>query len=426
MAQFSTKRNKLLNNNDDTYEVVMLANQVGLEVSASGNTNTTADAFGRARVSTPLTLFDAFTRYREPEGKYWEATTTGGSSALGSDNASIDMTVDATSGASVVRESTRVFAYQPGKSLQVFNTFVMNEGQANLRQRVGYFGVNDGIFLEQDGTTTYFVRRNGGSDTRIAQTNWNIDKADGTGQSKFNLDITKAQIMWMDIEWLGVGSVRCGFVYNGVFVHCHTFHHANSVTAPYMTTACLPIRFEIENTGVTTGGTFKQICSSVISEGGYQLRGAGHTVSTPIGDGAVLPTVVDTGFTPLMSVRLKSDRMDAISVLQNATFVATAAGLYDVQLVKGASLTGASWQSIDSASNVEYDISATAYTGGHELFGQIIALSNQAGVTQTLSNGLFDYQFERDGDSAHAYTIIAKGTPNSADVAVTMNWEDIT
>ena len=425
MAQFSSTRNRLLGSNNDTYEVVMLANQLGLEVGKSGNTNLTVDAFGRQRTSTPLTLFDAFTRYRD-NGKFWETTATGGSTSIGSDNASIDMTVDGSSGASVVRESTRVFAYQPGKSLQIFNTFVMNEGATNLRQRVGYFGVNDGLFLEQDGTELYFVIRNGGSDTRIPQGSWNIDKADGTGQSKFNLDITKAQILWFDVEWLGVGSVRCGFIYNGVFVHCHTFHHANSVTGPYMTTACLPIRFEIENTGVSTAATLKQICSSVISEGGYQLRGSGHTVSTPIGSGITLPTIDNTGFTPVMSVRLKSDRKDAISVLSSAAFVVDAAGLYDVQLVKGASLTGASWQSTGADTNVEYDISATAYTGGTEVFGQLLALSNQAGVTQALSSDLFEYQFERDGDSAQAYTIIAKGTPNSAGVAVTINWEDIT
>lgn len=425
MAQFSTKRNGLLNNNDDTYEVVMLANQIGFEVGASGNTNMGADAFGRARVSTPLTLFDAFTRYRDND-KFWESTTTGGSTAIGSDNASIDMTVDTTSGAKVVRESTRVFAYQPGKSLQIFNTFTFASAQTNLRQRAGYFGVNDGIFLEQDDDTLYLVRRNAGVDTRIPQSQWNVDNVDGTGQSGFALDITKSQIMWIDVEWLGVGTVRCGFVYNGVFVHVHSFHHANIVEAPYMTTACLPLRFEIENKGVTTGATFKQICCSVISEGGYQLRGTGHTVSTPIGDGAVLPTVNNDEFNPLMSIRLKSDRKDAISVLETATFVASAAGLYDVQLVKGATLTNANWQPRDSDTNVEYDISATAYTGGHEMFGQIIALSNQAGVTQSLNSGLFDYQLERNEDSAIAYTLIGKGTNNSTSVAVTMNWEDIT
>jgi len=425
MAQYNKKFGRLSRNNDDLYEVVMLANDIGLPVNSSGNTSMSTDAFGRSRVSEPLTLFDAFTRYRD-NGKFWTSTVTGGSTALGSDNASIDMTVNTTSGAKVVRESTRVFAYQPGKSLQIFNTFVFASAQTDLRQRAGYFGVNDGIFLEQDDDTLYFVRRNGGVDTRVAQSQWNIDIANGTGTSKFNLDITKAQIMWTDIEWLGVGSVRCGFVYNGVFVHCHTFHHANSVTAPYMTTACLPIRFEIENKGVTTGATLKQICSSVISEGGYQLRGTGNTISTPIGDGEVLPTITDTQFSPIMSIRLKSDRKDAVTVLQNATFVAGAAGLYDVQLVKGATLTGANWQSVDSDTNVEYDISASAYTGGHQMFGQIIALSNQAGVTQSLNSGLFDYQLERNEDSAIAYTIIGKGTNNSTNVAVTINWEDIT
>jgi hypothetical protein len=30
-----------------------------------------------------------------------------------------------------------------------------------------------------------------------------------------------------DIEWLGVGNVRCGFVINGEFIVCHTFQCAN-------------------------------------------------------------------------------------------------------------------------------------------------------------------------------------------------------
>lgn len=424
MAQFSSSRNKLLNSNNDTYEVVMLANQLGLEVSQSGNTNLTVDAFGRQRISAPLTLFDAFTRYRD-NGKFWTSTVTGGSTALGSDNASIDMIVDTTNGAKVVRESTRVFAYQPGKSLQIFNTFVMAEGQANLRQRAGYFSVNDGIFLEQDGTTLYLVRRNAGSDTRVAQSAWNIDKADGTGQSGFNLDISKAQIMWTDIEWLGVGSVRCGFVYNGVFVHCHTFHHANSVTAPYMTTACLPIRLEIENTGVTTGATLKQICSTVVSEGGYQLRGTGRVAGHDIT--GTLPEVPNTGFIPLISIRLKADRKDAISILKGGSFLAQDAGIYDIRLVKGASLTGASWTSLDSATNVEYDITASAYSGGTELFGKSIAISNQAGITDPFTSDLFEYQLERDGDSAQAYTLIALTTVNpSAACSAQFNWEDIT
>jgi hypothetical protein len=53
------------------------------------------------------------------------------------------------------------------------------------------------------------------SETVVPQTNWNIDKLDGTGISGITLDISKAQILWMDIEWLGLGTVRIGFVING-------------------------------------------------------------------------------------------------------------------------------------------------------------------------------------------------------------------
>ena len=145
-------------------------------------------------------------------------------------------------------------------------TFVMNTSKTNLRQRVGYFGSNNGFFLEQNGTTIQFVKRSSvtGSvvDTPITQSNWNIDKLDGTGPSLLTLDLTSPQILFIDLEWLGVGSVRMGFVINGQFIHCHTFHHANSNTAPkgaYMQTACLPIRQEIENTAATASNSTLKI-----------------------------------------------------------------------------------------------------------------------------------------------------------------------
>jgi len=431
MAQFSTKRNSLLSNNDNTYEVVMLANQVGLEVSASGNTNMGADAFGRARVSTPLTLFDAFVRY-DDNGDFWMSTTTGGSTALGSDAASVDLTVDTTSGASAVRESRRVFAYQPGKSLQIFNTFTFAQGQTNLRQRAGYFSTDDGIFLEQDDDVLYFVRRKGGVDTRVAQSDWNIDKVDGTGQSKLILDITKSQIMWMDIEWLGVGTVRCGFVYNGVFVHCHSFHHANSVTEAYMTTACLPVRFEIENTGITTGATLKTICSSVISEGGYTLSGSqysiGHTIT---GTGAVGRTLTNAAtYYPVLAVRLKDTRKDAIVLPKDITLVPNSTGNDSVinwRVYKGADVTGGTWTSAGTNSSVNYNLTATGFSGGEIITQGFVTTSNQSSQSVGLSGGdVFRYQLERDADSAETF-LIAVATNTAADeVAASINWEEIT
>jgi len=65
----------------------------------------------------------------------------------------------------------------------------------------------------------------------------------------------------MSFEWLGVGSVRCGFIINGEYIVCHTFTNANEITNVYMTTAILPVRYEIV-TSSALAASMKSICSS--------------------------------------------------------------------------------------------------------------------------------------------------------------------
>jgi hypothetical protein len=243
------------------------------------------DAFGRLRVSNPLTLFDSSHRYRD--NNLWNHLVVGTGSTVGfvTTQGLINIGIGTTAGCSVIRETTKVFAYQPGKSLLVLNTFVMNASKTNLRQRVGYFGADNGMYFEVDGDTSYFVERSLslGTTTRVAQEDWNVDKLDGTGLSGITLNPSKAEILWMDIEWLGVGTVRIGFVIDGKFIHCHSFHHANIIESTYITSGSLPLRYEIANTGITTStSNLKQICSSVISEGGYNLNGIQQAVGIPI------------------------------------------------------------------------------------------------------------------------------------------------
>jgi hypothetical protein len=141
------------------------------------------------------------------------------------------------------------------------------------------------MYFEIDDTTAYFVERSlsTGTETRVAQEDWNVDKLDGTGVSGITLDISKAQILWMDIEWLGLGTVRMGFVINGIIYSLPFIPPRKLIQSTYITTASLPLRYEIANTGITTSSsTLKQVCSTVISEGGYELRGLQQAVGTPI------------------------------------------------------------------------------------------------------------------------------------------------
>lgn len=336
------------------------------------------DAFGRARFSQPYTLFDSQNRY-EKNDLWAETTATGGTVTYTANESTVNLNVTTSSGSEVVRQTYRSFSYQPGKSLLVFNTFVMPAAQANQRIRLGYFSTQNGVYLERDGTTVYIVRRTyvtgAAVDTRIAQADWNGDKLNGTGDSGFTLDLTKAQIFWQDFEWLGVGSVRAGFVIDGQVIICHTFQNANNLTAVYMTTAILPLRYEITNTGATAASaTLKQICSSVISEGGYEKKVALNVARMTTANSAI-----SSAFVPLVSLRLASGRTGAVVIPDGYSVLPTAASsvTFEVVLVKNPTLTGASWVATTST-NVEADLSATSYTGGTIVQQQFVLASTQS------------------------------------------------
>jgi hypothetical protein len=200
MAQFRTDQSKLDSGQVVTrYEVFMLSDRL----SPSG---TLTDAFGRLRISEPLTLFDSQHRYGENEK--WATANNGTSNVVYRlSESAVDMDVGTANNDYVYRETKRVFAYQPGKSLLIMNTFAMNEPKANLVQKIGYFGVDNGIYLENDGTTNYLVLRSNSTgtitETKVAQNNWNIDKFDGTGYSgqgteiahKTGLDVSKSNLL---------------------------------------------------------------------------------------------------------------------------------------------------------------------------------------------------------------------------------------
>jgi len=348
------------------------------------------DAFGRARSSSPYTLFDSQNRY-EKNDLFAESTATGGTVTYTANESTVNLNVTASSGSEVVRQTYRSFAYQPGKSLLVMNTFVMPTANANQRIRIGYFNTQNGIFLERDGTAVYITRRTYVSgaavDTRVAQADWNGDKLDGTGDSGFTIDLTKAQIFWQDFEWLGVGAVRCGFVIDGKLIICHTFLNANSLTSVYMTTAILPIRYEITNTGASTGATLKQICSTVISEGGYEKK-----VALNVARMTTTNTGISTTFVPLVSLRLASGRTGAVVVPDGYSVLptSTSAVTFEVVLVKNPTLTGASWVA-STSNNVEQDLSATSYTGGTIVQQQFVLAST---LSSNVIAGSGDYNWD--------------------------------
>ena len=396
----------------------------------AGNFNFNQDSFGRTRVSAPFTLFDSSYRYRD-NGKFAETITGSASSVFVPNEGLINMEVGPLSGDKIYRESFQVFSYQPGKSLQTLNTFVMNPAKAGLQQRVGYFGEDNGIFFELSGSDFNIVERSLslGADTRVSQADFNVDKFDGSGPSGVTLDVSKAQIQFIDIEWLGLGTVRTGFVINGLFLPAHYFHHANLIPSTYLTTGSLPIRYEIENYADTgSNSKLKQVCSTVLSEGGYELRGFQTAVGTPVGSPRT--TLAGTSALPMISLRLKQENLDAIVVATAASVVGIGNNVtYQYQLIQGGTVTGGAWLSGSADSAVEYNLTATSVTNSQNILasGYFTSTTQSSPGLQLLREALFKFQLERNSFTGEAYplTLAIAADTGSQDILASLDWEEV-
>mgnify|MGYP003341233862 CR=1 FL=1 len=82
-------------------------------------------------------------------------------------------------------------------------------------------------------------------DEKYPQSSWNIDKCDGRGSSKFNLDLNKMQMLYMDYAWYGAGAIRFGFKdQNGNIFYCHRIPNSNRNTEAYMRSGNICSRYE--------------------------------------------------------------------------------------------------------------------------------------------------------------------------------------
>ena len=171
------------------------------------------------------------------------------------------------------------------------------------------------------------------------------------------------------------------------------------------------------------------MCSSVISEGGYELRGLQQSVETPIGTPYDLTTAVT--YYPVISIRLKSspNRLDAIVILTALSIMGiTNNANYNWRVVATGTTTGGTWVSAGADSAVEYNLTGTSFAGGRILASGFINGSNQGSTpVDILKEALFTFQLERNSFTSTPYelTIIAASDTNGADIYASMDWEEI-
>lgn len=319
------------------------------------------DAFGRTRVAVGLTLFDSKLLSSDAPSLFWDDQQTSGSgtsSTYSQDDARFRLAVsDATAGTRI-RQTFRRFNYQPGKSQLIMITFNPRGGQAGIVKTVGLGDSTNGLFFSMNGTTPSFVVRKNGSDRIFGQSEWNNDRLDGQGYSGYTLDTSKVHILFIDFEWLGVGTVRFGFIIDGAFVVCHVVQHANVVDAVYMSTPNLPLRYSISNSGSGVAASLDCICSSVQIEGGSESDGVERSVD---GGTSGLTTLNDDSTYPILGLRLKSTHFGSTVKPMAFSLVCTSTAVYRYIVCFNPTFTGTAvtWNSVANSA-VEYSAPTNA------------------------------------------------------------------
>ena len=354
------------------------------------------DSFGRLRVSEPFTLFDSKQLF-DNQPLYWddqEVSGAGTTSVHTVNQASTVLGVAASTAGKRVRQTIQRFNYQPGKSQKFEMTGVLNlsGGGAGVICRVGAFDDENGIFTQIDNTGHYFVCRSfftgSAVDTPVIQADWNGDKLDGSGDSGITLDVNKAQIFWFDMEWLGVGDVRLGYLIDGQRIICHTFRNANAIEGVYMSTPNLPLRYEAENDGTGIASTMMHICSTVMSEGGVQAQGQLHWADTDFNH--VVAAVVGVKYA-VVGIKLKTTHIGQVINMTKTGMLAKTNDNLVWTLELNPTVAGTFTYADHANSSVQLAFGATAntVTGGHELGGGYVSSSKDGGAAkEELDNAL--------------------------------------
>jgi hypothetical protein len=397
------------------------------------------DAFGRLRTSQPYVLFDAQNEYNA-SNLFWEDKLTGTATAGFLPNESaIDLTVSA-NGDKAIRQSRQYLRYQPLRSHLVVLTTVPGEPEIDLRRRWGLFDDQNGIFFESLGSTVSIVRRSftsgGVVDDAVPQSQWGVargtDRLDGSGLSRFSLSQLFNNIYAMDLQWLSAGAVRVGVMVGRELLYAHEFANENTLTTPYMTTANLPVRYEIEALAAP-GATkhLKSICAAVVSEGGFEIeRGIPNSVAMT----AVKSVPIASGRVPLISIRPKSTFGPSAKVVrgqiipESIAAIAGSGSALITAVYNPTTLTAAAFASAGTDSIVDFDTAATAITGGTVLPFQFYASGAAAGARGVALPDLLSrlpLTLDIAGANPIALTICAQSLGGTIDAAAAINFREL-
>lgn len=354
---------------------VMLIDARGQAYTRSAEGSPTIDAWGNARVAEQNMLSAYDFSVNGMDDLFSDIVTGAGVVAHDPQKRCISMSVDANAGSVAQRITNRYHYCLPGIGINcIFSIMAGDAGKVGNRRMFGYGDDKNGLFFMLDGNGVSIVVRSNATDVVseliIPQADWNTDSLDGSGISKFALDPTKIQLMFIDFCWLGAGIARFGcFTADGARWVAHVHAGVGDVVFPYMATGSLPIYFENSNSQAVASGSDFYIYGATV----YNSSVSNFTFWRFVSDSGA-PRAVTTN-TPLLSLKSKllieGGLDNRVGLYPETLTVFVSGGSVLLKVVDDAVLVGDNWvDEHDSTSLV--DRTATSYTDGVDFVGRYL------------------------------------------------------
>lgn len=404
----------------------------GLDIDNTGSANIRfyegnpqLDAFGKLRVSGATLLGEYVFSNGTLPTQFSGILRNGGTITWDNNSRALVLTNTTANDSHTSWTSNTYHHYFPGSSQLFIGTFALGDtGKMGLMREWGLFDDKNGFYFQQDdGVVGVGLRSNAtGSIVNIfvPQTDWNVDKADGTGRSQMILDVTKDNIYWIDVQWLGAGRVRFGTYYNGQRIVLHEYYHGNNFSVPVSAMGSLPVCVHQMNMSAT--GSTSQMrawCMAVWTESNLDVR---TTASSAL-----------HSFSKTISVNDTYQYMGTISPKEslpngqpNRTLywpteieasgwdtVTGAPAIFELEIYAEPVLSNLSWSPVTSSTTVEYDTGGTFIASGIALSKRYVQGRDAFDTTSIFNNmqyGAFKNYSEDGGTVVQPITGVTKAS----------------
>lgn len=346
-------------------------------------------AFGDIRVSEKTTLIQSLFHYPIIHPQLYNVELSNGGT-ITPENSMLTFATGTNPNGSVVLSTKRSVKYMPGVGIEWISACIFGTPYANSTQFIGAGDASDGLFIGYNGTTFGILRRAGGSETFISQSNFNNDKLDGTrstnNYSGMNLNPLKGNVYRIQYQWLGFGALRF-FVESSEtsdFVLFHTIHYANQNIIPTMQNPSQGLRWEVKNNGNVNNIEIKSGSGSCSIEGKVVKGGPPYFATT------ALAKSIESGekgyFFSIKNKTVFHSKFNKISAfIRNMNFINDDNGSAIIYVYLNPTLTGASFTPIDSSySVIDVDTSATIVANG--ILMAAFGVSKNSGVSESGDN----------------------------------------